>query len=259
MEPSAASGCSAVPIGCSGRSDFSDEIGAFHRRALARKLDSTFLGNRLCGEAAAHGTSLAEVLGEGTGVHSTDAWDTTPTEVRVERISGSPVANDRAKLSDDKPAHLWELALFVKGINPVVANFGVSHGDDLATIGGVGENFLVTGHGGIEADLANDRSLSAKSYALENAAIFECKQRRGFTGLLAGIRSHREMQGLSQCALDAADEVCTRANANGFRVDLTVFENEYRGDGVYAELCGQLARMIHIDFRDFQLSGVLVC
>ena len=54
-----------------------------------------------------------------------------------------------------------------------VADVGEGEGDDLAGIGGVGQDFLVAGHGGVEADFAHGFAFEAKSLAFDHRAVGE--------------------------------------------------------------------------------------
>ena len=64
-------------------------------------------------------------------------------------------------------------ALDVLGVDAVVADQRVGHRDDLAAVGGIGEDLLVAGHGGVEADLAVDLSLGAEGLAGVDRAVFQ--------------------------------------------------------------------------------------
>jgi hypothetical protein len=52
-----------------------------------------------------------------------------------------------------------------------IADMGEGEGDDLSGIGGIGENFLVAGHGGVEAHLAHGMAAGAEACAFEHGSI----------------------------------------------------------------------------------------
>ena len=54
-----------------------------------------------------------------------------------------------------------------------VADVRIGQGHDLLTVGGVGQYLLVTGHRGIEDDLANGLTVGANRPTAKHAAIFE--------------------------------------------------------------------------------------
>ena len=64
-----------------------------------------------------------------------------------------------------------------------IADMGEGEGDDLAGIGGVGEDFLIAGHGGVEADFAHGLAFGAKALAFDDGAIGEDEE-AGDAGLV---------------------------------------------------------------------------
>ena len=59
-----------------------------------------------------------------------------------------------------------------------IADMREREGDDLAGIGRIGEDFLVAGHRGVEADLADRVPGRAEAEAFEHGAVGEHQQRR---------------------------------------------------------------------------------
>ena len=49
-------------------------------------------------------------------------------------------------------------------------------GDDLAGIGGIGQDFLIAGHGGVEADLAHRLAFGAEAEAFDHRAVGQHQQ-----------------------------------------------------------------------------------
>src|SRR5436853_398270 len=58
-----------------------------------------------------------------------------------------------------------------------VADMRKREGDELPGIGGIGEDFLVTGHGGVETDLADGVAFGAEAKTLEHRAIGKHQER----------------------------------------------------------------------------------
>jgi hypothetical protein len=77
----------------------------------------------------------------------------------------------------DEALHLHPLGFDIFGIDAVIAHEGVSHGNDLALVGGISENFLISGHGGVEDHLAGALAGSGKRPAPEDQAVFQCQKR----------------------------------------------------------------------------------
>ena len=63
------------------------------------------------------------------------------------------------------------------GVDAGIADEGIRHGDDLALVGRIGENFLVAGHRGVENNFSNSLSWKTMPFAAKNTAIFQ--QQRG--------------------------------------------------------------------------------
>ena len=67
--------------------------------------------------------------------------------------------------------HVDRLDVLVVGAD--IADMGEGEGDDLAGVGGVGEDLLVAGHRGVEADLARRVADRADAAAFEAGAVLE--------------------------------------------------------------------------------------
>jgi len=69
-----------------------------------------------------------------------------------------------------------------------IADMREGKGDDLAGVGGVGQNLLVAGHGGVEADLAAGLSGRADADAFDHGAVGKDEEggRRDFRPALIG-------------------------------------------------------------------------
>ena len=64
-----------------------------------------------------------------------------------------------------------------------IADMGEGEGDDLAGIGGIGEDFLIAGDGGVEADFSDGIARGADAMPLENGAVFQHQNGRRFAAL----------------------------------------------------------------------------
>ena len=87
---------------------------------------------------------------------SSPSTPSLPAALKVIRqvALGAPVGRVGVVLLDDKPLHVNSPGFNILGIDPVIAHEGIGHGDDLPFIGRVGEDLLITGHGGVEHHLA---------------------------------------------------------------------------------------------------------
>ena len=67
---------------------------------------------------------------------------------------GAPVADHRAQVAHHQRGGPDAVALVVLGVDAGVADVGGRQGDQLAVVGGIGEDLLVPGQAGVEHDLA---------------------------------------------------------------------------------------------------------
>ena len=65
----------------------------------------------------------------------------------------------------------------VFGVDAVVADERVGHADHLAILGGIGQNFLISGHGGVKDDFARGFTGAGKGLAGEDRSVFEGQNR----------------------------------------------------------------------------------
>ncbi len=75
----------------------------------------------------------------------------------------------------------------VGGTGAVIADLGICENDDLSGIGGIGEDFLVTGDGGIEDDFAGAFGGRTKTPALEDRSVFQGQDCRIQQQFLLGL------------------------------------------------------------------------
>ena len=86
-----------------------------------------------------------------------------------------------------------------------IADMGEGEGDDLPGIGGVGQDFLIAGDGGVEADLADRFARRAEAEALDRGAVLQNEEGGGFFHVRHGC-------GLAAHA-DSSSELCAALGA----------------------------------------------
>lgn len=165
--PFPACGLGGIPLRGRGRGYFPDKIHAFHARRLSCEADGFCIREGFCGEASAQGATGAEVFGEGAGIDATDAGNAFLGKVGIEVEGGAPVADDGAEFCDDEAAEVRGGAFFVDRVHPIVTDFRIGHGDNLTAVGGVGKDFLIPGHGSVEANFSGSGAASSEGDALE--------------------------------------------------------------------------------------------
>ncbi len=153
--------------------DFFDVVGAGHVLPVAGLGDGVGVGDGEGAEAALHGAIDAEFFGEGAGIDFAEAGDAVFFEIGVERGLAAPVADDRGEFADDEAGAFGGVGLGVFVVDAVVADLRRGHGDDLAEVGGIGDDLLVAGHRGVEDTLACDGGVGSEREAAENGTVFE--------------------------------------------------------------------------------------
>ena len=99
-------------------------------------------------------------------------------QVVVEGALRAEVAGHARQLADDEALDLRPARLAVVGVDAVVADQRIGHGDDLALVGRIGEHFLIAGHAGVEDDLAGGLAGGAEAAAGVDRAVFQGQFRR---------------------------------------------------------------------------------
>ena len=108
---------------------------------------------------------------QGAGVDPLDADDAVLLQISVETHPAAPVAREVAGLLDHESGEMGPGRFDVLEVDAVVADQRIGHGDDLAGVGRIGQNFLVARHAGVEDDLAGYFSGSAEGLADEILAV----------------------------------------------------------------------------------------
>ena len=118
---------------------------------------------------------LADQIGEFAGIDARQADDAFGLQPFVEMLVGAVIGGfgdgglDDAGLDRGGGREVGGFKVVIIGAD--IADVGEGEGDDLARIGGVGEDFLIAGHGGVEADFAHGLAFGAKALAFDDGAI----------------------------------------------------------------------------------------
>ena len=92
----------------------------------------------------------------------------------VVRGVGDPGAQDHAARARRR-RHVHRLDVFVVGAD--IADMREGEGDELPGIGGIGEDLLIAGHRGVEADFADRLAFRAEAETLQHGAIGKHEER----------------------------------------------------------------------------------
>ena len=144
-----------------------------NRRAL-RLFDEVGNGQPLsAGDNAVLGSVISQVLGNGAGVDVFHRNDVVGFEVLFQRLLGSEVGHDRAKLTNDQAGDFRAVGLGIRGVDANVPDFRIRHGNDVSEICRVSHDFLITGHARIENNLSGTNAVRSKRVAEKDFAVFE--------------------------------------------------------------------------------------
>ncbi|MNT00812.1 hypothetical protein D3C72_1352560 [compost metagenome] len=135
------------------------------------------------GDDGVRGALVADDLGQGAGVHTGQADHAARLHPAVEAAGGAPVGRLGRNVAEygaagralGRRADL--LDVFV--VHADVADVGEGEGQDLAHVGGVGQDFLIARHRGVEDHLAEDRADGADADALQDSAVSEREDASG--------------------------------------------------------------------------------
>ena len=131
---------------------------------------------RMGDDAVGHAV-FTDAGGEGPGVDAGDADDVALFQPGIELFGGAIVGGvgdvgaQHGAADAREGGHVDRLDILVVGAD--IADMGEGEGDDLAGIGRVGQDFLIAGHGGVEADLAGGVADSADAVTLKARAVSE--------------------------------------------------------------------------------------
>ena len=152
--------------------DFLDVIHADENEFLCAP-HGFLVRNFFRGNESVHRAAHAEFFGQRPRVNALNSRNAVFLQIFRERKIRAPVADDRREFADDEAGDVRPPRFHVHGVDAVIADERIGHRDDLAFVGRVGEDFLIAGHGGVEADLAAGRRFRAKSRAVKNRAVFK--------------------------------------------------------------------------------------
>ena len=113
------------------------------------------------------------MAGEGAGVDAFDAGHTVFLEEFGQGTDGTPVGGRLAAFLDDERRRMDFTGLHIFRVDAVVADERPRHAHHLPVIGGVGEDFLIAGHAGVENDFAAALAGAGEGTSLKHKTIFQ--------------------------------------------------------------------------------------
>ena len=128
-------------------------------------------------QAGFHRAAFAQMPGQRARIDALNAGNVPVPQIIIERSLRAPTAWNFAQLFDDKSAHVRLAAFLIERVRAVVSDQRIGHRHDLSAIGRIGQHFLITGHRGVETNLADAGARCAERFAFENPTVFESEER----------------------------------------------------------------------------------
>ena len=161
-------------VGAVGADDLG-EVHALESRKALRGLDRQVgtRGGITARDAAGLRALLAQDAGELARVDLGDRDRVAAAQEVGQRLGCAPARMQQRQVADDEAGRVHEVRLVVVRVRAGVADVRVGQGDDLARIGRVGQDLLVSRHGGVEHHLARRRAGRADGNAPKHGAVLE--------------------------------------------------------------------------------------
>ena len=168
----------AIAHRCARRHLAKDFIAHFHRCGVVARVG---LAGRRHAKPPLHRSMLAQLAGEQAGVDAGQTRNTLCQQPVMQRTAGCVMAVGVDIVLDHEALHL-DVPRFVGSVqasrrarrwHAVAADERISQYKDLATVGRVGERFYISGHAGIEDNLASHQLGRAETTAQCLRAVIE--------------------------------------------------------------------------------------
>src|ERR1700692_3001618 len=98
-------------------------------------------------------------------------------EIFFGNLLRTPVGADAGKFAYDQALYIWTCGFVVFWVGSVVSDFRIGENDDLASVGRVGENFLIAGDGSIKNYFPVTFAFCSVAFAAEDSPVFQRKDR----------------------------------------------------------------------------------
>ena len=167
--------------------DLAGEVETFHggrgcgpvAQGVEVEFPSLEFSIRVMGHHAVHCALLAQAVGQFAGVDPGHGDQLLRLQPLIQAAAGTEIGGLGDGGAQYQPAGGGDEALHVLIVGTSIADMGKGETNDLSGIGGIGEDFLIAGHGGVETELALGNPGRARAMAGEHAAIGQHQHRRG--------------------------------------------------------------------------------
>ena len=119
------------------------------------------------------GALIPDVHGKLPGIHTGNADDAESGHDLPQGLHTAEIGGLVVIFPDDHGTGGGTAGLIVRLTHAVVADEGIGHDNGLTGVGGIGENFLITHHGGVENDLRSAVSGGSEAVAIEFRTVLQ--------------------------------------------------------------------------------------
>src|SRR5215469_3413771 len=155
--------------------DFLRRVGTVHPRKGARLRDQ-FLRVTLDGrDHTAHHAMIPQMAHQSARIDIREHWHFELLQIFFRHLLRAPVRADARELAYDQPFNPRTRSLVIVLVGTVISDLWIRQNDDLSGVGGIGENFLVSGDGSIKNDFAVAFAFGAVAFASEDSTVFQRK------------------------------------------------------------------------------------
>ena len=159
--------------------DFARQIHALHARERARQSQCPFIAGCVmidisaCDDRTALGSFFPQDACQTARIDAVNSNKPIPAQVIGQVFRCTPVAVQVRAIAHDQSGRHGSIGFLVFGIATGIADMRISKRDQLACIGWIGQNFLVSGHGRVENHFTGRLTTGADTPAVENTAVFQ--------------------------------------------------------------------------------------
>ena len=161
--------------------DFARQVHAFHARERTRQFQCPFIFGCIridlstCDDCTALGSFFPQDACQTARIDAVNSNQPIVAQKVRQALGSTPVAVQVRAIAHDQSSRHGLSGFLIFGVATGIADVRISKRDQLACIGWIGQDFLVTGHGRVENHFANRLTTCADTPAVEKTAVFQCQ------------------------------------------------------------------------------------
>src|SRR5690606_27659678 len=112
-------------------------------------------------------------------INAGNGYNALSLQVFGQGLCSTEVGNAQRTIAYHQAGNMYLVRFNILGIDAGIANVWVSQGNDLPVVAGVSQDFLITGHGGVEDDLSYAVTIGADRNAMKQGTVSQSKDCSG--------------------------------------------------------------------------------